>query len=117
MSADIGPCRARFVKWFFDPDERSCRQFYYGGCHGNGNRFSTQEECESVCFARSEILPQNITISAAGTYKFSRHIAFHVSVSVPSVSSVCLSVPSNWLRKKSVLKFCEAEIVSGGFFG
>lgn len=26
-----------------------CRQFYYGGCGGNGNNFETQEQCEQRC--------------------------------------------------------------------
>ena len=31
------------------------RSFTYGGCLGNGNRFMTKEECESLCWPRPEI--------------------------------------------------------------
>ncbi|XP_035703436.1 papilin isoform X2 [Folsomia candida] len=62
--ADPGPCRARIQKWYFNPNERSCQQFNYGGCAGNGNRFSSREECESVCHSRSEMIA-NDTISGA----------------------------------------------------
>ena len=26
-----------------------CSRFWYGGCDGNNNRFSTQDECKAVC--------------------------------------------------------------------
>lgn len=29
--------------------ERQCRQFYYGGCKGNGNNFETHEACMQSC--------------------------------------------------------------------
>ena len=32
-----------------------CKSFTFGGCEGNGNRFSSQEECESVCFLMEEV--------------------------------------------------------------
>lgn len=32
-----------------------CRQFDYGGCLGNGNRFLTRGECESLCRPQSEV--------------------------------------------------------------
>ncbi|XP_033628590.1 papilin-like [Asterias rubens] len=47
-----GPCLAYFAMWYYDTEERQCRQFIYGGCQGNGNRFQTQEECEQSCDAQ-----------------------------------------------------------------
>ncbi|CAG0888031.1 unnamed protein product [Darwinula stevensoni] len=44
-----GPCETYEIKWFYDPEYRHCRQFYYGGCLGNNNRFQTLEECETQC--------------------------------------------------------------------
>lgn len=54
---DVGPCRGAIQKWYFDPHVRRCQTFDYGGCYGNGNRFSSVEECESVCYRREERLP------------------------------------------------------------
>merc|ERR1711892_124465 len=42
-----GPCRAAFPKWTFA--QGSCKQFLYGGCRGNGNRFDTQPQCQAFC--------------------------------------------------------------------
>lgn len=42
-------------KWFFDTDVGICREFVYGGCGGNGNRFATSEECTSLCVQRVEL--------------------------------------------------------------
>ena len=34
---------------FFDKGVQACREFNYGGCLGNGNRFETESECELAC--------------------------------------------------------------------
>ncbi|XP_066519664.1 kunitz-type protease inhibitor 2 [Hoplias malabaricus] len=47
--SDSGPCRASFPMFFFEPDTQSCLRFTYGGCKGNNNRYSTEEECMSKC--------------------------------------------------------------------
>ena len=44
-----GPCEALIQKWYFDSETGKCSEFGYGGCEGNGNRFSTKEECEITC--------------------------------------------------------------------
>ncbi|XP_046402802.1 LOW QUALITY PROTEIN: papilin [Ischnura elegans] len=54
---DAGLCKGRFVKWYYDAVTGLCREFIYGGCGGNGNRFSSASECESVCHHREELLP------------------------------------------------------------
>ena len=54
MDKDIGPCVGRFRKWFYDKRRGNCQEFTFGGCEGNGNRFSSQEECESVCLLLEE---------------------------------------------------------------
>ena len=56
MPKDIGPCRGRFVKWYYDDETNKCRKFTFGGCEGNGNRFSSEDECESVCVFQEERL-------------------------------------------------------------
>ncbi|XP_044011690.1 papilin isoform X3 [Aphidius gifuensis] len=57
LPAEAGPCRGVFPKYYYDRNSRSCRQFLYGGCDGNANRFSTLPECESVCIHREEPAP------------------------------------------------------------
>lgn len=49
MPKVTGPCRAYFLKWYFDTSSGSCRQFVYGGCNGNGNQFQLKEDCEANC--------------------------------------------------------------------
>ena len=52
-----GPCWARAKKWGFDKDMKECREFFYAGCGGNANRFSTKEECMKECEPGKAPLP------------------------------------------------------------
>ena len=44
---EVGPCDALFQVYAFV--NGACVQRVYGGCEGNGNRFSTLEECLATC--------------------------------------------------------------------
>lgn len=57
LPPDVGPCRGDFRKWHYDPQVRACREFSYGGCEGNSNRFSSIQECETLCLHREEAIP------------------------------------------------------------
>ncbi|XP_070527125.1 papilin isoform X2 [Cardiocondyla obscurior] len=57
LSVDSGPCRGAFRKYYYEPNSRTCREFIYGGCDGNANRFSTISECESICVHHEEPVP------------------------------------------------------------
>ncbi|XP_073340545.1 kunitz-type protease inhibitor 1a [Pagrus major] len=46
---DTGSCRDSFTKWYYDPYQKICSRFNYGGCSGNENRFDTQEACMKFC--------------------------------------------------------------------
>jgi len=49
-----GPCKGNYDEWYYDAQQRSCRQFKYGGCLGNGNRFLTKKDCEALCQPRQD---------------------------------------------------------------
>uniref|UniRef100_A0A4X2LYE3 Collagen type VI alpha 3 chain n=1 Tax=Vombatus ursinus TaxID=29139 RepID=A0A4X2LYE3_VOMUR len=46
---DAGTCRKFNLKWFYDPETKSCGRFWYSGCGSNGNNFETQSDCEKAC--------------------------------------------------------------------
>lgn len=42
---EVGPCNAAFQRFYFDPVEKKCLPFTWGGCSGVVP-FETLEECE-----------------------------------------------------------------------
>ncbi|XP_032682374.1 papilin-like [Odontomachus brunneus] len=60
LSMDSGPCKDASSKYYYESRTRSCREFTYGGCDGNANRFSSISECESICIQHEEpVVPGN----------------------------------------------------------
>ncbi|KAM4711770.1 uncharacterized protein col7a1l isoform 4-T5 [Anableps anableps] len=44
-----GACSDYALVWYFHSQSGECRPFVYGGCGGNQNRFTSRQECESLC--------------------------------------------------------------------
>lgn len=44
-----GPCRHYSTRYFYDPEEKKCLTFIYGGCFGNKNNFRTKKVCQQTC--------------------------------------------------------------------
>uniref|UniRef100_A0A8C4QQV9 BPTI/Kunitz inhibitor domain-containing protein n=1 Tax=Eptatretus burgeri TaxID=7764 RepID=A0A8C4QQV9_EPTBU len=40
-----GPCHEILLKWYYNPKLRRCEKFWYSGCGGSYNRFTSQFEC------------------------------------------------------------------------
>lgn len=49
LPMDVGPCRERYDRWYYDAERSSCQPFVYGGCAGNMNRFKSFESCTTFC--------------------------------------------------------------------
>ncbi|MEL6184753.1 MAG: BPTI/Kunitz-type proteinase inhibitor domain-containing protein [Myxococcota bacterium] len=49
LPLETGPCDAAFPRYGFDPALDRCREFLWGGCEGNENRFESFEACRTAC--------------------------------------------------------------------
>lgn len=49
LKPDKGPCTNYVTKWYYDTGDKLCKTFTYGGCGGNGNLFTSQDECTKQC--------------------------------------------------------------------
>lgn len=47
LPLDGGHCVANIAVWGYDGVE--CRDFAFGGCGGNDNKFMTRQDCENAC--------------------------------------------------------------------
>ncbi|CDW57127.1 Kunitz BPTI domain containing protein [Trichuris trichiura] len=49
LPAEPGPCKASFLRYYYNKESKKCETFTYGGCEGNENSFETLKECEARC--------------------------------------------------------------------
>lgn len=56
LPLETGPCKMSLERYGYDPAQGTCRDFVYGGCAGNSNRFMTLEQCNTACNNISKII-------------------------------------------------------------
>lgn len=67
LEPERGPCSNYSVLYFYNSTAKRCQRFWYGGCDGNDNRFSTEDECKDKCSgSRTENTDRN-TVTAKQT--------------------------------------------------
>ncbi|XP_068632117.1 kunitz-type serine protease inhibitor A-like [Battus philenor] len=49
LQPDVGICLALETVYYYDINVGECKEFQYGGCGGNGNRFLTKKSCMRDC--------------------------------------------------------------------
>ena len=52
------------MRYFFDPARMSCEIFYYGGCGGNENRFTSVKACYDICSKHDSFVKRPRVLSA-----------------------------------------------------
>ncbi|CAF3509066.1 unnamed protein product [Rotaria socialis] len=50
---DTGTCDQYQIMWYYDSSHGECKNFYYGSCGGNANRFGTEQECQLRCLIKA----------------------------------------------------------------
>ncbi|KAK0412851.1 hypothetical protein QR680_006447 [Steinernema hermaphroditum] len=55
MPKAAGDCKRPVTKWHYNPESKTCSNFMWSGCGGNGNRFSSKAECEHLCALEEKV--------------------------------------------------------------
>lgn len=67
LPPDSGECLGEFIRVYFDSATQECKTFYYGGCGGNPNRFTSFKACYEVC-SKHEAVVDSIAVLSAKRY-------------------------------------------------
>lgn len=44
-----GPCHSASTRWYYNPYNKKCNRFNWGGCDGNENNFENEDNCLQFC--------------------------------------------------------------------
>ena len=55
LPKEEGPCDKYYERWYHNQATGYCEQFVYKGCHGNKNRFESEQECRQQCNAQPPV--------------------------------------------------------------
>ncbi|UJR30963.1 hypothetical protein I4U23_018475 [Adineta vaga] len=53
LEKDSGSCDQYKIMWYYDSLNQQCKNFYYGSCGGNANRFETEQDCQLRCLIKT----------------------------------------------------------------
>lgn len=59
LPPSTGPCRAAIPAFYYDQSSGTCRQFIYGGCGGNANKFRSVRDCLTMCAPSGQYVYKN----------------------------------------------------------
>ncbi|XP_070327928.1 pancreatic trypsin inhibitor-like [Odocoileus virginianus] len=83
-----GPCRAMFIRYFYDAVSGLCQTFTYGGCRRKQNNFLNEKECISTCGGRNRAQDGNTesaTLPSGSTVLLSKRAFLFLVILVSGV--------------------------------
>ncbi|WP_083202629.1 BPTI/Kunitz-type proteinase inhibitor domain-containing protein [Stappia indica] len=52
LAPESGRCRGHLRRIYYNLESNKCKVFFYGGCGGNANNFSSWDECRHTCVGK-----------------------------------------------------------------
>ncbi|KAG8443140.1 hypothetical protein GDO86_011811 [Hymenochirus boettgeri] len=112
LPPDEGPCKAIIPHYYYDRYTQTCQEFFYGGCDGNANRFSSLEDCEKFCWKIKKV-PKSCRMNAdEGTCRgYFKRYAFNMKTMKCEqfVYGGCYGNENNFRDEASCLDFCSPK--------
>ncbi|XP_029475372.1 kunitz-type protease inhibitor 2 isoform X2 [Rhinatrema bivittatum] len=92
VKPETGPCRAAFPRYYYDMEEKICREFIYGGCLGNKNNYLSENSCKDKCIAM---------VAEPEKIKSDKGVSFQEYCAAPSVTGPCRAAFPRWYYNTS----------------
>ncbi|XP_072303399.1 tissue factor pathway inhibitor 2 [Eucyclogobius newberryi] len=113
---DQGPCRALFPRFFFNMGSLQCEPFYYGGCHGNANRFPDLASCTHLCSPPKDVPvlcrdPLDKGTCSASIPRFYYNAASRMCEQF--LYSGCGGSSNNFVSRQSCMDECSPDLPTG----
>jgi hypothetical protein len=113
-----GPCRAYFPRYYFSPEENSCKFFVFGGCKGNENNFYSRTSCEAKCENRLPIqslrsdnsATQEVSSAPAPETGDRTKVTFETNERPTDFKIIDITPPDNICRLPAVTGRCKAHV-------
>lgn len=110
LPQEEGPCRALLWRYFFNMSSLQCEPFFYGGCHGNANRFADLPSCMDYCSPKKTVPVLCLDVLDSGTCSASIPRFFYNPKSRMCEEfkySGCGGSSNNFISRQSCMDVCQ----------
>ncbi|CAD5225297.1 unnamed protein product [Bursaphelenchus okinawaensis] len=93
LPKERGPCDRYELRFYYSPELKECKYFFYGGCEGNSNNFALKDECEKTCASGASTVNAGESVPTTTTEAEAKVEQTEEKTEVPAVTTE--GIPEN----------------------